>query len=167
MCLLEHYSLPTWMINFTRRLEHAFSFAAGGNSEEVWKRIAVLPVRSFSGQVMNLTEHGFAVRARRQEAFGVVPDARVRDLKSATARRICNISWYEFRVSDSERVHWQNKLSELLRPDNDPTAANVRHEITRYIEEHELSPLIAEWLSEKAPPCVAVLPTESLIAPSR
>jgi hypothetical protein len=164
LCLLQHYISVTWIVDFTRRLDHAFSFAAGGKSNHAWKRIAVLPLQSFSGEVMNMTEHPLAVRARRQEAFGVVPQKPITDLKSDRARQVYGIRWYEFRVTDSERVEWQQRLDKLLRADDDPTANNLRYEIERYIQENRVPSLIAEWLLEKAPLCGAVPPILSMTA---
>jgi hypothetical protein len=163
LCLLQHYFPVTWIVDFTRRLDHAFSFAAGGESSEPWKRIAVLPMQSFSGEVMDMSGNALIVRARRQEAFGVVPQP-ITDLKSDRARQLYGIRWYEFRVTDSERVEWKQKLDKLLRADDDPTAGNLRYEIERYIQENRVPPLIAEWLLEKAPLCAAVPPILSMTA---
>src|SRR5450759_3826360 len=70
--LLQHYGLPTWMVDFTAHLGYAFAFAAAAGSAV--GRVAVMPLRGFpsTGGVVNLTDHRRAERPRRQEAFGVI-----------------------------------------------------------------------------------------------
>lgn len=88
--LLQHYGLPTWMIDFTMDVETAFAFAASGDS--AIGRVAVFPAQSLceSGGLVNLTEHRWAERPRRQLAFGLImPD--MTDLKSAAVRSRQNI----------------------------------------------------------------------------
>src|SRR4051794_41105747 len=79
--LLQHYGLPTWLIDFTAHLGYAFAFAVAGSSPI--GRIAVLPLRAFTdtGGVVNLMEHPWAERPRRQAAFGMITTEEVNDLK--------------------------------------------------------------------------------------
>ena len=44
--LLQHYGLPTWMVDFTARLCCAFAFAAAGSATV--GRVAVMPLRRVS-----------------------------------------------------------------------------------------------------------------------
>lgn len=55
--LLQHYGLPTWMIDLTDDVRCAFSFAVAGPCEI--GRIAVVPLSAFpyTRGLVNLTEH--------------------------------------------------------------------------------------------------------------
>src|SRR5262249_971308 len=77
--LLQHYGLPSRIIDFTGHLGLAFAFAAIGKSSI--GRLAVLPYAgSQTAQVLELFAHPWAERAQRQKAYGVVTTEALDDL---------------------------------------------------------------------------------------
>jgi hypothetical protein len=163
--LLQHYGLPTWMIDFTARLGYAFAFAAAGSAAV--GRVAVMPLRAFSETrgVVNLKDHQWAERPRRQAAFGVITTADLTDLKSEAARARLNLSWYEFPVSSADRDCLKAKHDGLVRWRDDPSAGFVRFHITEYVEAHgKFSPELTDWLLERipiAPRCYRIMGFEA------
>jgi hypothetical protein len=146
--LLQHYGLPTPMLDFTANSGHAATFAVSG--EDSIGRICVLPTLRLGSRVVNWTAHGWAERAYRQLGFGVLLPGV--DLKSDAVRETLAISWYEFPISDPDREYWQPKYQDLVRLNDDPSAGFIRHHITEYVETFgKLSPLLAEWLIERVP----------------
>jgi hypothetical protein len=91
--LLQHYGMPTHMIDFTGHLGVAFAFATAGR--ENIGRVAVLPfgVAKSRGLVIDLRDHKWAERARRQAAFALVPPINFPDLK-----------WLSTRAQTADRV---------------------------------------------------------------
>ena len=163
--LLQHYGLPTWMVDFTARLGYAFAFAAAGNATV--GRVAVMSLRAFSETrgVVNLTNHQWAERPRRQAAFGVITTAELPDLKSEAARSSLDLSWYEFPVSGDDRDCLKAKRDDLVRWSDDPSAGFVRFHITEYVEAHrKFSPELTDWLLERipiAPRCYRIMRFEA------
>jgi hypothetical protein len=145
--LLQHYGMPSWIVDITGNLGLAFAFAAQGDSSV--GRLAVVPnVYRQKGQVVDFSAHPWAERAQRQAAFGVLMDPHeVNDLKADAVRARLNIKWFEFKSLPSERAATEEKYRELLLEPNDASAGFVRYYITRYVEAHEkLSPALTEWL---------------------
>ena len=163
--LLQHYGLPTSMVDFTERLGCAFAFAAAGSATV--GRVAVVPFRVLykTGGVVNLTDHRWAERPRRQAAFGILTTAELADLKSEAARSSLNLHWYEFPVSRSDQDYLMGKYHDLVRLSDDPSAGFVRFHITEYVEAHgKFSPALADWLLERvpiAPRCYRVMGFEA------
>jgi hypothetical protein len=140
------------MVDFTARLGYAFAFAAAGRATV--GRVAVMPLRALSGTrgVVNLTNHQWAERPRRQAAFGVITTAELSDLKSEAARARLNLSWYEFPISSADRDYLKAKHDDLVRWSDDPSAGFVRFHITEYVEAHgKFSPELTDWLLERVP----------------
>ncbi|MGA2595325.1 MAG: FRG domain-containing protein [Bryobacteraceae bacterium] len=163
--LLQHYGLPTWMVDFTARLGYAFAFAAAGSATV--GRVAVMPLRALSKTrgVVDLTDHQWAERPRRQAAFGVITTAELPDLKSEAARSRLDLTWYEFPVSGDDRDYLKAKRDDLVRWSDDPSAGFVRFHITEYVEAHgKFSPELADWLLERipiAPRCYRIIGFEA------
>jgi hypothetical protein len=154
--LLQHYGMPSRIIDFTGDLGLAFAFAAYGKS--LTGRLAVVP---YSACVLELFAHPWAERAQRQAAYGIVTDPfELNDLKADAARDRLNVKWYEFRISTDERQYCEKRVRELLREPNDSSAGFVRYYITRYVEAFgKLSEVLTEWLLKSvviAPYCCLV-----------
>jgi hypothetical protein len=148
--LLQHYGLPTTIIDFTGDLTNAFAFAASG--ERTVGRVAVLTLPECQERVIDFTDHSWAERAQRQGAFGVVPPDGIVDLKSEAARVRLGLRWYELPVSQSDRDHLHCKSEELLRWIDDPSAGFLRFHITEFVEAHgKLSPELTDWLLDRVP----------------
>jgi hypothetical protein len=150
--LLQHYGMPTPMIDFTGDLGVAFAFAAAGTSSI--GRIAALPMRLAGSQslVTDLWSHPWAERPQRQAAFGVIPGLQIADLKSEAAQSRLGIKWYEFPVTAADRQYLVPRHHELVRFADDPSAGFLRFHLTEYVEAYQkLSPALADWLLERIP----------------
>jgi hypothetical protein len=159
LALLQHYGLPTRIVDFTGNPAFAFAFAASGTSSV--GRVAVMPRESSSTvSVVDLMAHPWAERAQRQGGFGVVMANGLTDLKSDQARSHLNIRWYEFPITSSDRDFFREVHDQLMEPRNDPSAGFLRFHITEYVEAFgKLSPALTDWLLNKvviAPYCFQV-----------
>ena len=158
--LLQHYGMPSRIVDFTGDLGLAFAFA--GHGKFAVGRLAVLPlVRNQAGPILELSAHPWAERAQRQAAYGVVMDPHeINDLKADAVRKRLNIRWYEFRILPPEKELCEARVRGLLRQPDDPSAGFLRYYITRYVEAFQkLSPTLTEWLLEHiviAPYCCLV-----------
>ncbi len=150
--LVQHYGLPTEIVDFSGNLGCAFAFAASDNSDV--GRVAVAPARSISalGKLVDLSNHPRADRPCRQAAFGVIATEKFIDLKSPAAKSQLNIRWFEFPVSEADRGCLRGKCEDLRRVSDDPSAGFLRFHITEYVEAHgKLSPAVTDWLIERVP----------------
>lgn len=153
LAALQHYGLPTMMLDFTANPRTAMVFAIRGSKDiQDYGRICVLPTASYRKGLMisELGEHRWALRARRQEAFGVVSSGRPSpDLKSSDARTRWGIRWYEIKITEKDRQLSAARYSALVDTDDDPTAGILRHHLIEYVEEFgKLSDDLARWLVE-------------------
>lgn len=148
--LLQHYRLPTTIIDFTGDLTNAFVFAAAGRSTV--GRLAVLDLPKALERVIDFTDHPWAERALRQAAFGVVPPDGIIDLKSDAGRSRLGLRWYEFPVTPADREFFGRKSQELLRWTDDPSAGFLRFHITVLVEASgKFSPELTDWLLDRVP----------------
>ena len=100
--ILQHYGMPSRIVDFTGNLAEAFAFAGNGDSDV--GRLGVLPyVPSETGPMFKFFDHPWADRAQRQAAFGVLMDPfEIGDLKADSVRRRFNMRWYEFLIMPQE-----------------------------------------------------------------
>jgi hypothetical protein len=160
VALLQHYGLPSRVVDLTGDLGVAFTFAATGKYST--GRVAVVPYPPCQTvRVLELFGHPWAERAQRQAAYGVVMTDQLADLKSEVARSLLNIKWYEFRIAPSDRSYLEEIYQGLVRESDDPSAGFVRFHITEYVEEcGKLSPMLTDWLLDDrvliAPYCYLV-----------
>lgn len=158
--LLQHYGMPSRIVDFTSDIGLAFAFA--GHGKCAVGRLAVLPyLPSQVGPILKFSAHPWAERAQRQVAYGVVMDPHeVNDLKAEAVRKRLNLRWYEFRILPLEKEICEERVRALLRQSDDPSAGFLRYYITRYVEAFQkLSPTLTEWLLEHvviAPYCCMV-----------
>jgi hypothetical protein len=148
--LLQHYHLPTTIIDFTSDLSTGLAFAAAGRS--TIGRLAVLHHPKAHNRVIDFTDHPWADRGQRQAAFGVVPPDGITDLKSEAARSQLGLCWYEFPVSGANHDFFYRKSQELLRWTDDPSAGFLRFHITEFVEARgKFSPELTDWLLSRVP----------------
>jgi len=96
--LMQHYGFPTELMDATTSLDTAafFSrFEAGGMVEGAFAVFDVSVLLSGNGTVIDLCDHPTALRAIRQEAYGVF-HRRHSDLKDPQAVSDMGITWYTF-----------------------------------------------------------------------
>jgi hypothetical protein len=144
---LQHYGMPSRIVDFTGDLTLAFAFAGYRDSDV--GRLGVLPyVRGEIGPMFRLSDHPWAERAQRQAAFGVVMDpSEIDDLKADRVRSHLGMRWYEFAILPQEREWCRQHALGLLQERNDASGGFVRYYITRYVEEFgKLSPPLTDWL---------------------
>lgn len=156
LAVQQHYGLPTVMLDFTANPGTAMAFAIGGSkNKRDYGRICVLPTESYRKGVMlsELVDHRWALRARRQEGFGVVClDRPSPDLKSRQAQKRWGIRWYQFRITDEDRQISAARYSALIDTDDDPTAGILRHQVIEYVENFGKMPDdLAVWIVDKIP----------------
>jgi hypothetical protein len=158
---LQHYGMPSRIVDFTGDLGTAFAYAGSGAKSV--GRLAVLPyVRSQTGPIFEFFDHPWAERAQRQAAYGVLMDPHeISDLKCDGVRDRLNLRWYEFEILQKEREFCQERAGELLQETNDASGGFVRYYVTRYVEAFKkLSPPLADWLVKN----VAIAPYCALVA---
>lgn len=149
--LFQHYRFPTTFLDFTKRADCASAFAATEVSPIA--RIAVIPWSPSSlVRFVDLADHPWAVRPRRQAAVGVNLSPGVTDLKSSEARSCLNVKWYEFPVLPSDKEFFTQTNRDLVTLSGDPSAGFLRFMISEYVEGRgKLSPALARWLAERVP----------------
>jgi hypothetical protein len=54
---------------------------------------------------VNMCEHKWAERPRRQHAFGIVMPNEMRDLKQANVREALHLFWCECEITEEERSY--------------------------------------------------------------
>ena len=148
--LLEHYEIPTSVINFSSSLEVATAFAAAGGSSH--GRICIL-TKPYHGaaHTWDFRKHPWAERASRQEAFAVRPIG-FSDLKSRDADLYLGALWVEFEILPVERDVAKRLYRSLLHTPSDPYAAILRGEINHYVERFGKIPhRTAEFLVKRIP----------------
>jgi hypothetical protein len=159
--LLQHYGMPSRIVDFTGDLGRAFDFAGNGDSDV--GRLAVLPyVPSATGPMFGFFDHPWAERAQRQAACGVLMDSReINDLKADSVRNRLNMRWYEFTILPHEREWCQQRVRDLLQESNDASGGFVRYYITLYVEEFKkLSLPLTDWLLKH----IVIAPYSALVA---
>ena len=156
LAIQQHYGLPTVMLDFTANPGTAMAFAIGGSKKEKdYGRICVLPAESYRNGLMlsELVEHRWALRAHRQEGFGVVAlDRPSPDLKSRHAQERWGIRWYEFPITEQDRQISAARYDALISDKDDPTAGILRHHLIEYVENFgKLADDLARWLVNLIP----------------
>jgi hypothetical protein len=146
--LVQHYGLPTQILDFTAHSGYAASFAVAGESSV--GRICVLPTRALEDCIKDLSEHPWGERPQRQMAFGVLLPRQSVDLKLSWVREQLGVCWYEFPIADDDRTRLLPEYRRIVDVNDDPSAGFLRHRITEYVETAgKLSSTLTEWLLEK------------------
>jgi FRG domain len=153
---LQHYGMPSTIVDFTGDLGIAFAFAGCGKYST--GRLCAAP---YSPYILKLFDHPWAERAQRQAAFGIMMHpTELNDLKADAVRSRLNLQWYEFQITPEEKHCSTEKAFELLREPDDVSAGFIRFYITVYVEAFgKLSPALTEWLLDHvviAPYCCRV-----------
>ena len=114
LALMQHYGLPTPVVDFTCHLGHALTFAA--RKETSIARICVLPFEAAARmlQVGNLTGHSRADRPPRQKAFSAITERHFDDFKSLLVRRGLNLQWVHFPVTARDVAYFRPKYERLV-----------------------------------------------------
>jgi hypothetical protein len=148
--LLEHYGVPTGIVNVTSSLDVAAAFAASGDSDRGRICILTKPYRG-GASFVDYTAHPWAERALRQKAFGIRPTGFT-DLKSREADLRLGAVWVEFPLTALDREIGQWRRNDLVDASNDPHSAMVRGEVNHFVERFGKLPHgVARCLAERMP----------------
>jgi hypothetical protein len=149
---LQHYGLPTPIVDFTADPLLALTFAGTTEQHEVCIGVMPWPDEPSLVKVYKHWNHPWANRARRQEAVGVEPPDELANLKSSEARDVLRLRWYQLSLTEEEREQSRSKQAGLLKWDDDESAGFLRFLITEYVEAHgKVSPALAQWLLRRIP----------------
>ena len=132
----------------------AMTFAIGYGSNG-FGRVGVVPTEVFREgiSIVELRDHGWAVRAQRQDGFAVARMAPpILDLKSRWAQTRLGIKWYEFPITAQDRQQSLERYDKLVSLEDDPTAGLLRHEVIQYVEAFgKLPGDLVTWILERIP----------------
>lgn len=154
--LLQHYGLPTELIDVSPSLETAAFFAGYGNTSRTGS-ITVIPTNRLSGQtmIMDLQVLDFAPRPVSQAGYGVFHRSLTNLLSAGFVAAVKPVK-HTFDVSSADIatfVQGQPKLLSAYHDDQDPARAVVTSFIDRYVERKgPLSAKAATWLAQRIPP---------------
>lgn len=118
--LLQHYGLPTELIDLTSSLDTAAAFAAHGNTST--GLLMAFPFSQLAAQtvLVELKRIHFARRPRHQNAYGVFHRSEP-NLKCLIAS--LQAESVSFRGSMSDLAHWDSRYFQICgQPHTDPTS---------------------------------------------
>jgi FRG domain-containing protein len=148
--LLQHYGLPTQMLDFTAHSGYAAAFTVAGKSDI--GRICVFPFGAPGCTAVDLADHPWAERPQKQDGYGVLMPLDSHDLKSNEARDSLGARWYEFPVSGRDRELILPEYVRLTGINDDASAGFLRCHVTDYVEAFgKLSSPLTSWLIERIP----------------
>lgn len=148
--LLQHYGIPTEVIDFSSSLKVAAAFAV--SKPQRYGRICIVtkPI-GFEAETVEYIDHPWAVRARRQKAFGIRP-VRFSDLKADEARTRLGTIWAEFPITEADLEIRRDFYDSLVDESSDPNASIVRAELNHYVEQFGKIPhKLAQYLTDRVP----------------
>lgn len=148
--LLQHYGIPTEILDFSSSLEVAAAFAISKMSTRGRICIVTKPI-GVEAATIEYTNHPWAERALRQKAFGIRP-VQFSDLKGDDARTRLGALWAEFPIRPEDRESRREFYDSLVDESSDPNAAMVRAEVNHYVEHFGKIPhKIAQYLTDRVP----------------
>lgn len=156
--LMQHYGFPTELFDATTSLDTAafFSrFEALGMVEGAFAVFDMSVLLSRNGTVIDLCDHPMALRARRQEAYGVFHRRRS-DLKDPQAVSDMGITWYTF-LSDPLEASRICRGRPLLSVSDDYTAGLLRLWLDGSVAKHQkVTNPVAKYLAHRIAHCPLV-----------
>ncbi|XZF14582.1 FRG domain-containing protein [Chitinophagaceae bacterium MMS25-I14] len=145
---LQHYGLPTELLDITSSLEIAAYFASCGKIGDEGL-LCVLPTQDIYTQskIIDLTDHPSAERPRRQFAYGFFHDKFI-DLKQADCVSTLKLKWFSFKLTEQDIKKFKVK-EEILNAQTDKVAGMIQIIVDDFEKQEDE---IAKWLSEKVVP---------------
>ena len=147
---LQHYGVPTDLLDLTSSPTIAAYFAAGGpiGSDGLF---AVIPRHQRPGLVdlRDLRWHPIANRAQRQSAF-TFSSKKFRDLKSEECISELSVRWFRFTLQESDKALYAAR-DDFLDPHTDKVAGVIQLLLDDYGKTDDWT---AQWLADH----VAVAP---------
>jgi hypothetical protein len=121
---LQHYGVPTELIDVTSDISVAISFASRLRVGDVGS-VCIVPTKSLEGrgELHDLRRHPFARRPQRQSAFAVhLPS--LPNLKSPEAIETLGLSWIRFRLTHVDAARFAPRF-DLLDAHTDEVAGLI------------------------------------------
>lgn len=145
---LQHYGLPTELLDITSRLEIAAYFASCGKIGDEGL-LCVLPIQDIYTQskIIDLTDNPSAERPRRQLAYGFFHDKFI-DLKNADCVNTLKLKWFSFKLTKQDVEKFKAK-AEILNAQTDKVAGMIQIIVDDFEKQEDE---VAKWLSEKVVP---------------
>jgi len=150
---LQHYGMPTELIDFTSSLEVDAYFASVGTIGEKGL-MCILPTDVFShydtqspeGQIIDLTDNPTARRARTQKSY-VVRLLKLTDLKDDRFVED-GVRWFEFTLTQTDKKDFHSNHA-LIDLEGDQVAIFVSQAVHAYVNElGKINDEAARWLAD-------------------
>lgn len=146
---LQHYGMPTELLDLSSDLDVAAYFASGGGIGNTGL-ICVVPLSTASRNsiVVDLRYHPRAVRPRRQSAFALKHRRHI-DIKDNDCISELELVWLSFELQEQDILRSREKQHHLLDAHTDKFAGIIQlimNSILK-IDDHA-----AKWLSDKIVP---------------
>ena len=146
---LQHYGMPTRLLDVTDDLDIAAYFASGGKIGERGL-ICVFPldVVSRNSIVIDLRNHPGAIRPRRQSALAFWNRKYV-DVKSTDCIEQLQLKWFSFELQDEDALKYHEGNDNLLDAHTDPVAGMIQFLLDNM---PKMDDRAAKWLSGEVVP---------------
>lgn len=153
---LQHYGIPTELLDVTDSLDVATYFASGGKVGGKGL-ICVFPldVASQNSIVIDLRNHPRAVRPRRQSAFAFW-NRKYIDIKSPGCIEQLQLKWFSFELQSEDSLKYHKAIGGLLDAHTDPVAGAIQLLLDNM---PKMDDRAAKWLSESVVPAPFVAKT--------
>ncbi len=155
---LQHYGLPTELIDATSSLEVAAYFASDGKvGGEGLMCIFPVEVISKNSRVIDLRQHPFAERAIRQSAFVVFNKNHI-DFKDMDCIEQLGLKWFSFTLRDADVKQYHDGKNGLLDVRTDKAACMLKVILDNMPKTNDVA---AKWLSDTVAPTPMLAKVES------
>ena len=159
---LQHYGLPTELIDISPSLDTAIFFSSyysGNNTfEEGYFCVFDAAIIHSKSMIIDLSDHNHALRPRLQNAFTFFHKSH-RNIKSEECISDLALHWFYFKSTISEKAVFFDKLKYLPNSFDDLTASFIYMCLTNL--DFKVSDYAADFITFKCPISVVPLVIES------
>lgn len=152
---IQHYGLPTTLLDVTSSLDIAAHFASDSKIGETGL-ICVLSYENMDRDtnIIDLRNHHYALRPRWQQALAFSHNYFL-DLKSTTCIKRLKLKWFSFILNETDINQYKVK-DEILDAHKDKFAGQIQLIVDSFEKQEDK---IAKWLSENITPAPFVAKT--------
>lgn len=142
---LQHYGMPTGLLDVTSDLDIAAYFASGGEVGESGL-FCVLPVDVVAqhSTIIDLTQHPYAERPRRQSAYALWHRTHS-DIKNVDCINNLDLQWFEFTLKLAD-VELFRSRQDILDAHTDKVAGILQLILEGY---GKIDDIAARWLADR------------------